>query len=69
MPVVFRQRVRALQQIPEHVLRAAPHGVRGGRYEGAPYVRELVRTECPAAALGRGGDAREPAHADADEAG
>jgi hypothetical protein len=48
LPVVFRQRVRALQQIPEHVLRAAPRSVRGGRYEGARYVRELVRTECPA---------------------
>ncbi len=63
-PVVFRQRVRVLREVPEHVLRAAPRTVRGGRHEGARYVRELVRTECPtgpapaevaAAAMARGG--------------
>lgn len=64
LPVVFRQRVRALREVPEHVLTPAPRTVRGGRHEGARYVRELVRTECPtgpapaevaAAAMARGG--------------
>lgn len=63
-PVVFRQRVRALRQVPEHVLREAPRSVRGGRYEGARYVGELLRTACPegprasevaAGAMARGG--------------
>lgn len=63
-PVVFHQRVRALREVPEHVLQPAPRSVRGGRYEGARYVRELVRTPCPegpraaevaAGAMARGG--------------
>jgi hypothetical protein len=46
-PVVFRQRVRALREVPEYALTPAPASVRGRAHEGARYVRELVRTPCP----------------------
>ncbi len=46
-PVLFRQRVRALNEVPEYVLTPAPSSVRSRRHEGARYVRELVRAPCP----------------------
>lgn len=46
-PVLFRQRVRALREVPEYVLTPAPSSVRSRRHEGARYVRELVRAPCP----------------------
>lgn len=64
VPVVFRQRVRALREVPEHVLTPAPTRVRSRSGEGARYVGELVRTPCPegpppsevaARAMARGG--------------
>jgi len=46
MPVVFEQRVRALQHMPDFFLRPAPEQLPARGDES--YAYELVRTECPA---------------------
>jgi len=44
-PVLFKQRVRALRQVPDYFLEKAPSSV-SSRGAGARYVTELVRAEC-----------------------